>query len=311
MFAGRNLVAIGEMPGTSPELGVIYTDPDNHEVDMLFTFEHVELDQEPGGSKWNLKPLALPDLKGNLNRWQSALDEVGWNSLYFENHDQPRVVSRWGDDSREHRVTCAKTLGTVLHLHKGTPFIYQGEELGMTNAGFESIEDYVDLESINAFHEAIRLGVPAETMLYSLAVKSRDNARTPMQWNGSANAGFTEGTPWLAVNPNYQEINAAAQVGDPDSVFSHYQRLIRLRHSDETVQRGSYALLEPEHLSLYAFTRTLDDDVILVLANLASVPCLIPESLPDASAAELILGTHPVLDSNQLAPWESRVLRLA
>lgn len=311
VFEGREAFTVGEMPGTTVEQARIYTNPANKEVNMVFQFEHMNLDQVPDGSKWQLRPLALPELKASLARWQEGLEGVGWNSLYWNNHDQPRIVSRWGDDSDEYRVDSAKTLGTVLHLHKGTPYVYQGEELGMTNAGFESIGCYRDIESLNAYRIAMASGVDEQAMLLALAVKSRDNARTPMQWDATSHGGFSEGEPWLAVNPNYRQINAASQVDDPASVFAHYRRLIGLRHDHEVVRLGRYDLLEPDHTELFAFTRTLGDVQWLVLANMSSVSIPLPDTLPDWSAADVVLATHDDAMRPMLRPWESRVLRLA
>ncbi len=230
VLAGRDLITVGETPGASVADAVLYTDPARGEVDMVFTFEHMNLDSVPGGSKWDLAPLRLTELKANLTAWQEGLAEGGWNSLYWDNHDQPRIVSRWGDDG-EHRVRSAKALATVLHLLRGTPYVYQGEELGMTNAHLTSLDQYQDIESLGWAREAAAAGVPDETILRALATKSRDNARTPVQWDASPQAGFTTGTPWLAVNPNHTEINAEAALADPDSVFHHYRRLIELRHT--------------------------------------------------------------------------------
>jgi oligo-1,6-glucosidase len=207
-IADRHLLTVGEMGLSTIEQARRVTDPARHELDMLFSFEHVWLDQVAGRTKFDLKPLHLPDLKGVLARWQTGLADVGWNSLYWDNHDQPRVVSRFGDDSDEHRVVSAKTLATVLHLHRGTPYVYQGEELGMTNAGFTTIDEYVDVESLNWAHEALARGVPEQDVLHSLAVKSRDNARTPMQWDATEHAGFTTGTPWLPAHANRDVVNA-------------------------------------------------------------------------------------------------------
>ena len=241
------LLTVGEMPGSSIETARQVTDPQRHELNMVFTFEHVSLDQTPGGAKWDIAELPLPVLKNNLAAWQEGLADVGWNSLYWDNHDQPRAVSRFGDDRPEFRVPSAKTLATVLHLHRGTPYIYQGEEIGMTNAHFSEISHYNDLESINYHAEAVSLGVEAEAVLRSIAVKSRDNARTPMQWDDTSHAGFTTNIPWLPVNPNYVTINAAAAVADPSSVFHHYRKLIALRHSDPLLVDGRFDLLLPDH----------------------------------------------------------------
>ena len=257
VFAGRppGLLNVGEMPGTTPALGALYTDRDRAELDMIFTFEHVDLDSGPGG-KWDVIPLELPLLKATMNRWQDGLAERGWNSLYWSNHDQPRAVSRFGTDDPRFRVRSAKALGTVLHLHRGTPYVYQGEELGMTNAPFATLDDFRDLESLNHFRTVTARGEDPEKVLAALRYKGRDNARTPMQWDASPNAGFTTGEPWIAVNPNFTEINAAAQVDDPDSVFSHYRRLIALRHEEPCVAHGDFTMLLPDHEQLYAFTRT-------------------------------------------------------
>jgi oligo-1,6-glucosidase len=315
VFTGRRngLLAVGEMPATTVEHARAYTDPARGELDMIFQFEHVDLDSGPGG-KWDVIRLELTRLKESLGRWQEGLADVGWNSLYWGNHDQPRAVSRFGNDSSEHRVASAKALATVLHLHRGTPYIYQGDELGMTNGDFASIDDFHDIESINHYEEAVASGADPATVLAALRHKSRDNARTPMQWDASPSAGFTSGTPWLAVNANHVEINAAAQVDAPDSVFAHHQRLIRLRHEDPVVVHGDFTMLLPEHEQLYAFTRSLDGATLLVLANLSDEPVdAVAAGLPDAAAwgaAELVLGNLPVGGEGLvLAPWEARVLR--
>ncbi len=278
---------------------------------MVFTFEHVALDQVPGLDKWALQDLPLPVLKANLAAWQTGLADVGWNSLYWDNHDQPRAVSRFGDDTPQHRVASAKTLGTVLHLHRGTPYVYQGEELGMTDAGFTSLEEYADLESLNWAHEALASGVPEADVLRSLRVKSRDNARTPMAWDAGPHGGFTTGTPWLRTNPNSDEINAAAAVADPESVFHHYRRLIDLRHTHDVVVDGRFGLLLPDDPQVWAFTRALVDDVVVVLANCSSDPATVdPRSVPDLEDSEVLVPTHGISWSLTLQPWESRVHRL-
>ncbi|GAA1394370.1 alpha-glucosidase [Luteococcus peritonei] len=315
VLCGQELLTVGECPGVSIEAASRYTDPAREELGMVFQFEHVGLDVQPGRSRWDLRPLHLPELKQNLAKWQDGLEGRGWNSLYWNNHDQPRIVSRWGDDSPEHRVNSAKTLGTVLHLMKGTPYVYQGEEIGMTNAGFTSIEQYRDLDTLNHWEEARQLGSPAEQLLHSYSVKSRDNARTPMQWDDSEQAGFTTGTPWLPVTPNKDTVNVAAAVADPDSVFHHYRRLIALRHGDEpvnqVVREGVFELLEPEHEQLFAYTRTLEGvGSLLVLANMSSEPCALPSSSGLPRGGEPVLTTHGEGSAQELAPWESRILWL-
>jgi oligo-1,6-glucosidase len=308
----RHLLTVGEMPGSSVQLARDVTDPTRRELDMVFTFEHVQLDERPGGGKWALTHLPLTVLKANLDTWQRGLEGTGWNSLYWDNHDQPRAVSRFGDDSPEHRVASAKTLATVLHLHKGTPYVYQGEELGMTNADFTDIGHYRDIESLNFHSDATTLGTAPEEVLAALAAKSRDHARTPMQWDDSEHAGFTDGEPWLPVNPNKDTVNAAAAVADPGSVFHHYRRLIGLRHVEPVVVHGRFELLLPDHEQLWAFTRTRGDDVLLVLANCSSLPAYVdPVDVPDRTGADVLLASHPEGDPDELRPWESRVYRLS
>src|SRR5215203_6105630 len=313
VFAGREgLITVGEMPGVTVEEAKLYTDPVRNELDMVFQFEHVQVDH--GETRWDPRPLRLRDLKAVLGRWQAGLAEGGWNSLYWNNHDQPRVVSRFGDDG-EHRVRSAKLLGTVLHLHRGTPYVYQGEELGMTNAPLHSIEAFQDIESRNHYAEAVEAGDDPEAVLAAMRPMSRDNARTPMQWDGSQHAGFTTGEPWLAVNPNHAEINAQAAIDDPESVFHHYRRLIELRHTEPAVVDGDFTMLLEDDPRVYAFTRRLGDTELLVVANFSGEPAS-AAGIPDAerwAQAELLIanaqerGQAPFL---QLDPWEARAYRL-
>ncbi len=304
------LLSVGEMPGSTLTLARDVTDPARGELSMVFTFEHVNLDEQPGGDKWALADLPLPVLKGNLATWQRGLAETGWNSLYWDNHDQPRAVSRFGDDSPEHRVASAKTLGTVLHLHKGTPYVYQGEELGMTNMPFTDISQYRDIEALHHYRDAVARGVRPEVVMAALAAKGRDNARTPMQWDATADAGFTTGEPWLPVNPNKDEVNAEAAVADPDSVFHHYRRLAALRHDLPVVVDGGFELLLPADEQVWAFTRTLGDERLLVLANCSSRSASVnPDDVPDLHGAEPLLTTHGDRDGLDLLAWESRVYR--
>jgi oligo-1,6-glucosidase len=315
VFAGRpgQFLTVGEMPGVTVEEARLFTDPRRGEVDMVFQFEHMSIDQ--GSSKWDVQPFDLLALKASLGRWQAGLAQVGWNSLYWNNHDQPRVVSRFGDDG-EYRVQAAKLLGTILHLHQGTPFVYQGEELGMTNYPFTGIEEFRDIESLNHYTEAVDHGVPPEHVLAGMRAMSRDNARTPVQWDGSDQAGFTSGgKPWLAVNPNYRQINAEAAIADPDSVFHHYRRLIELRHTEPALAHGDFTMLLGEDRQLYAFTRRLGDVELLVLGNFSADPRPIgpdPDLDPaDWTSAELIIGNYPAPDGAgwALRPWEARVYR--
>jgi oligo-1,6-glucosidase len=278
---------------------------------MVFQFEHVDLDH--GATKWDVHPLRLHDLKASFGRWQAGLAEVGWNSLYWNNHDQPRVVSRFGDDG-EHRVRAAKMLGTVLHLHRGTPYVYQGEELGMTNAPFAGIEDFRDIESRNHYAEAVAAGRAPEEVMAGLRAMSRDNARTPMQWDASEHAGFTTGEPWLAVNPNHGQINARAARADPDSVFHHYRRLIELRHDEPVVAHGDFTMLLPGDERVYAFTRRLGDVELLVLGNFSGDRVAVePPDAPAWADAELLIATCAPAPGAAAAlglePWEGRVHR--
>ncbi|GAB3752228.1 glycoside hydrolase family 13 protein [Microlunatus parietis] len=310
-FTERKLITVGETAGVTIEQARRLTDPARGELGMVFTFDHLDLDQKAVGAKWGLADVELPVLKRAFARWQDGLADVGWNSLYWNNHDQPRVVSRFGDDSAEHRVASAKTLATVLHLHQGTPYVYQGEELGMTNTAYTEIGHYRDLESLNYYRNGLGLGLPEEQLLRALAARSRDNARAPMHWDDTAQAGFTEGTPWIDVNPNHTLINAAAAEADPDSVFHHYRRLIKLRHAEPVIVHGRFELLLPDHDQLWVFTRSLDHDRLLVLANCSSAPALLPAGeLPELAGATTLISTHGEPSGGELRPWESTVLRL-
>ena len=311
-------ITVGEAPLATVRQGVEITNEETGSLNMLFQFEHMDLDAVGGhmNGKWALKPLDLRDLKATLSRWQTALDGQGWNSLYLSNHDQPRPVSRFGDDG-VYRVESAKLLGTLNHLLQGTPYVYQGEEIGMTNVAFASIDDCRDIESINAYREMVDgQGVSPEAALTSIRAKGRDNARTPMQWSGGAQAGFTTGEPWIEVNANYTTINVDQAVADPDSIFHYYRRLIELRKFDPTVVYGSYDLILAEHAEIYAFTRTLDGERLLVVLNISSDWPIFeaPADLTYATAG-LIIGNYPVESDDvrrfMLRPYEARVYRLS
>ena len=310
VFRGRDgLLTVGETPGATVDDAIRYTDPDREEIDMIFQFDHVWADRGP--DPWLLMPLQLSTLKAIFGRWQAGLAEVGWNSLYWNNHDQPRVVSRFGDDGA-YRVESAKMLGTVLHLHRGTPYVYQGEELGMTNAPFHTIDDFRDIEALGQYADAIaKEGRSPEEVLTVLRARGRDNARTPMQWDASPQAGFTTGTPWLAVNPNHTEINAAAAVADPDSVYHHYRKLAELRHNEPAVVDGDFTMLLPHDERLYAFTRRLEQTELLVIGNFSADT--VRAEIDDAAAwtaAELVLTNTaaPAADLT-LGPWQAVVYR--
>lgn len=298
-----DLMTVGETPGVTIEQAKRYAGADTHELNMIFQFEHVEIGGGPLG-KWTDKRCSMPELRAVMSKWQAGLEGCAWNSLFWGNHDQPRCVSRFGFDQPEYRALSAKLLATCLYLMKGTPYIYQGDELGMTNnAGFRAIEDYRDVESVNWFHAYTRAGLATrEQMLAALGARSRDHARTPMQWDASPNAGFTSGEPWIMVNPNYREINAARQVNDPDSVFCYYQRLLRLRRRHTVFLEGAYELLLPESDSVWAYRRTLGGETAEVYCNFTTrgVPCETPRE-------GLLLCNYNGVQAGILRPCECRV----
>ncbi|MFI2565306.1 alpha-glucosidase [Paenarthrobacter sp. NPDC018779] len=313
VFSHRDadLITVGEMVDATPELARLYTDQDRRELDMVFHFEHVGLDHGPGG-KFTRKPVDLVAIKHSFARWQNALADVGWNSLYWNNHDQPRVVSRFGNDTTYWHES-ATALATVLHLMRGTPYIYQGEELGMTNMSFQSIEDFRDLESLNYYNEANQEGDSsrAADLLAGIAVGGRDNARTPVQWDGTPNAGFTTGTPWIPVNPNHEWLNAAAQRTDPGSIFAWYRTLVRLRHEEPVIVDGRFELLHAKDPQIFAYTRTNDTTALLVVANCSSEPFTFSSSIGTKWAdAEVLLRNQPDGSlAQELRPWEVVVLK--
>ena len=260
-------ITVGETSGVTVEEAVKYAADDESELNMVFQFEQNDLDGGEHG-KWNLNKIYLPDLKAVLNRWQTYLEGKAWNSLYWSNHDQPRIVSRLGNDTEAYRELSAKMLATCLHMMKGTPYIYQGEELGMTNVPFASMDEFRDIESINAYREYTENGIIApEDMMKYLNYKSRDNARTPMQWSDEENGGFTKGTPWIKINPNYTTINAREQMEREDSVFHYYQKLISLRKKEPVIVYGTFALLMPEDEDIFMYTRTYEQEKLLVICN--------------------------------------------
>ena len=263
---GNDLLTVGETWGATPEVAKLYSNPERKELSMVFQFEHIGLDQIEGKEKWDLKPLELLELKKVLSKWQTELEGQGWNSLFWNNHDLPRIVSRWGND-KEYRVLSAKMFATLLHGMKGTPYIYQGEELGMTNVKFEDINEYNDIESLNMYKDRLSKGYTHDEIMESIYAKGRDNARTPMQWDSTENAGFTTGTPWIAVNKNYNEINAKQCLQDENSIFHHYRKLIDIRKNNDTIIYGDYSLLCPEDKNIFAYTRELNGDKILVVCN--------------------------------------------
>ena len=263
-------ITVGECSGVTLEEAKKYARSDEKELNMVFQFEHMDVDSDEKAGKWTTRKMDLRDLKKILTRWQKGLQDIAWNSLYWENHDQPRSVSRFGNDSDEYREISAKMLATCIHMMQGTPYVYQGEELGMTNCPFNTLENFRDLESINAFHELTEQGkMTEEEMMAAIGYKGRDNARTPMQWDDSANAGFSDAsaTPWIMVNPNYTKINAKDQVSREDSVFKYYQKLIKLRHESDLIVYGTYDLILDDDKDIYAYIRTLGDEKLIVYCN--------------------------------------------
>ncbi|MBP2629022.1 MAG: malL1 [Firmicutes bacterium] len=298
-----DLMTVGETAGVTPEEAINYAGFDRRELNMVFHFEHMDLDFGEKG-KWNDKPPKLTRLKEVMSRWQNELYDKAWNSLFWNNHDQPRIVSRFGND-KEYWEKSAKMLATCLHMMQGTPYIYQGEEIGMTNIPFTSIEQYRDIESHNAWRDLVENGdFTPEYMLKCLNFKSRDNARTPMQWDDSNFAGFSDCEPWIQVNSNYQKINAASQVNDPDSIFSYYKKLIQLRKEHKIIVYGKYQLIMEESEAVFAYIRFYKNEKLLVLCNFTDkdVLCQIPNEY-DLIEKELLIGNYH--DSLQ-DPWKLR-----
>lgn len=308
-FQKGDLLTVGEAWGADTERAKLYSNPDGSEFSMVFQFEHMVLDQEEGKEKWDLAPLPFVKLKKTLAKWQNQLEGCGWNSLFWENHDLPRIVSRWGDDG-EYRELSAKMLAVVLHGMQGTPFVYQGEELGMTNVRFPDITWYQDIESINLYRERTAAGYTSEEVMESIYAKGRDNARTPMQWDASENAGFTEAKPWISVNPNYREINAASQIKDPSSVFSFYQNLISLRKTWPVFVDGDFSLLFPEDPQIFAYTRDDGDTRLLVCANFTGEKAAFHLPAGWEGAGRLIRNYEDAPEEGVLRPYEAFILAI-
>ena len=268
-FGSKNLMTVGETWNSTPKIAEEYSDPGRHELSMVFQFENQSLDQQAGKEKWDLRPLNLGELKKVLVKWQTDIYfNHAWNSLFWENHDIPRVISRWGND-QEYRIQSAKMFAIILHLMHGTPYIYNGEEIGMTNYPVKSIDEVSDIESINMYNERLKAGYDTQSLIHAINVKGRDNARTPIQWNNAKNAGFTTGTPWLHVNPNYHQINVEAALKDPNSIFYTYQKLIKLRHNNPSVVDGDFELVKGTVEAVLAYYRKLKDTKWLIVANLS------------------------------------------
>ncbi len=304
-FQKADLVTVGEAWGATPELAKLYSNPDNSELSMVFQFEHICLDQIAGKEKWDLAPLPFLKLKEVFSRWQKELYNQGWNSLFWNNHDLPRIVSRWGND-KEYRVESAKMLAMLLHGMQGTPYIYQGEELGMTNVQY-TIEEYQDIETQNLYRERIEKGYAKEEIMRSIYAKSRDNARTPMQWSDGEQAGFTTGKPWMKINPNYKEINAQAQIEDKNSIFHCYKKLVEFRKKYPVFVDGSFEMLLEKDENIFAYTRDNADSQLLVVCNFYGKTIACPNEL-QKNAMELILCNYEdISNPAKLRPYEARM----
>lgn len=302
-FGNYDVMTVGETNSATVEDAKLFSGEDRHELSMVFQFEHVNLDQQPNKSKWDLKPLSLIELKEVLSRWQYEFQEDGWNSLFWNNHDQPRIVSRWGNDQK-YRVESAKMFAILLHMMKGTPYIYQGEEIGMTNSVITDISQADDVETLNMYRERIEEGYSEKEIFESINAKGRDNARTPMQWNRSAEAGFTSGNPWLAVNPNYTTINVEDALKDEQSIFYCYQKLIQLRKENPLIVYGKYKLLLPDHPTLFAYTRSYEGEKWLIVANFSEI-----ENYISLSRETTIL--KPIISNRKKAAYNLKELVLS
>lgn len=303
-FRKEDLVTVGEAWSATPETAKLFSNPDGSELSMVFQFEHICLDQEPGKDKWDVIPLSLPKLKDCYRRWQQELHGEGWNSLFLNNHDLPRTVSRWGND-KEYRVESAKMLTTMLHGMQGTPYIFQGEELGMTNIKLP-MEEHVDIETLNVYEERISQGYDPEEVMNSINLRSRDNARTPMQWTAGEKAGFTTGNAWMPINPNYTEINVEAALADPDSVFYYYQKLISLRKTLNVFREGDFDLLYPDDENIFAYIRKTREEQLLVVCNFSDREQTfdVPEAF---RGAQKIISNYSG-DAHMLRPYEAFML---
>ena len=305
-------ITVGECSGVTLEEAKKYARSDEKELNMVFQFEHMDVDSDEKAGKWTTRKMELRNLKKILTRWQKGLQDIAWNSLYWENHDQPRSVSRFGNDSDEYREISAKMLATCIHMMQGTPYVYQGEELGMTNCPFNTLDNFRDLESINAFHELTEQGkMTEEDMMAAIGYKGRDNARTPMQWDDSAYAGFSTANPWIMVNPNYTKINAKDQVNREDSVFKYYQKLIKLRHESELIVYGTYDLILDDDKDIYAYIRTLGDEKLIVYCNFSenTREVELPEEFVNK---KVLISNYSDAKANQkitLRPYEAIVIQ--
>lgn len=309
-FGKHDLLTVGETWGATPEIAKLYSNPDRHELSMVFQFEHIGLDQQEGGEKWDLAPVDLGKLKQIFAKWQTELDNQGWNSLFWNNHDLPRMISRWGNDG-QYRVESAKMLAILLHMQKGTPYIYQGEEIGMTNTAITDISQARDIETINMYHERLANGYTKEDIIHSINVKGRDNARRPVQWNNHAFAGFSTVEPWIAVNDNYEKINVEQALADPDSIFYTYQKLIALRKANPIMIWGDFELVDTQE-EVFAYLRKYQGETWLLVTNFSNKAH--DFKYDNAKAKEVVIENMPVQLSEcldlTLKPWQAFVVKL-
>lgn len=306
-----DIMTVGETPGVSPKHARDYVGEDRDELNMVFHFELMDL---PNASdKFYKKPYKLTDIKNIFMKWYDGLENIGWNSLFMNNHDQPRMVSRFGNDSK-YRIESAKMLATLIHTFKGTPYIYQGEEIGMTNICFDDIKKYRDIETINYYNEKIK-NEDEKSLIERIKITSRDNARTPMQWDNNLNGGFSKATPWIDVNPNYKQINVKESLEDSNSIFNYYKELIKLRHNNDTIVYGDVKLIYPENESIFAYTRNLEDEQLMVVLNFYEneIDFKIPDNI-DIDKLEIILSNYKdkVIKNEtiKLRPYEAIVYKV-
>ncbi len=311
-FEHYDVMTVGESWVVTPETAPLFADESSKELNMMFQFEHLMLDEQPNTSKWQLKSLDLPEFKQVFNKWQTQLPETTWNSLFWNNHDTPRIVSRFGDD-QTFSVESAKMLAILLHMMKGTPYIYQGEEIGMTNYPIQQIDQAQDIESLNLYEEKLAEGWTEAEIMETINAKGRDNARTPMQWTAGQNGGFTDGEPWMTVNPNTSEINVQAAVNDEQSVFYTYQKLIHLRKEHPIIVKGTFKLLLKDHPHIFAYEREFEGETWLVTANFSpeTIRCSLAEtSTPNIPMIANYDRSEYDLNELTLAPYEAFVVKV-
>ena len=311
-FGKLDVLTVGETWGVTTEDAKLYSAPERNELSMVFQFEHIGLDEQPGKPKWDTRPLDFIKLKQVFTKWQLALDGDGWNSLFWNNHDIPRIVSSWGNDSPQYRVVSAKMFATFLHFLKGTPYIYQGEEIGLTNTPISSIEEVNDIESINMYNERMQQGYNKEEIIHAINKKGRDNARRPIPWDESLNGGFSTETPWLALNPNYQDLNVKKDQQNEESIFNYYKKVIHLRKENELIVWGDYKELLPNDPQLFVYERSYQGETWLIIINFYEKPTIYKDD--DRKVETIVISNYmdssKKIDKLELRPFESVVYKL-